>query len=543
MSLRQMMERDQKLVVPRGVSRREFLKWAALVGAGTASTMFMGCGPRAEEPTPPSGPEPAKPAPAPEFPRGTMRILQGVDTESMDPHVTTSGAGRGILWSVYEGLGTREPSTMATIPWLAKSVAVLKDDLWELKLRDDVVFHNGERFNAEIVKANIERYADPATGNVYASLLSPVTSVKVVDDYTVQVGTDGPHAVMWEVFCEDRLFMMPMSLIKGQQDPKTTAIGTGAYRFVDWTPGERVVVEATDEHFSDQPRMERIIWRPVPEASTRVIELKTGAAELITNVPAVQVSEIPDNIQSIPVTGPNFIVLNIDHPAMSDVRVRQAMNYAVDKQGMINTIMRGFADITNGPLGVGTLGYDPTLEPYPYDPDKAMQLLRDAGWGQGFDIVLASPDGRYPNDKTLCESIGAQWNAVGINTHVRVMEWGTFVEGVLGRGLDAYFFRQGGTLTDATVRINLHSKATKGGGPWHGYVNEEVDRIIDEAPKSMDADKREAMYKRLNQIVRDDAVWVYLHQYHDIYGVASTVQNFRPRPDGLIVLHDMYMKS
>lgn len=528
------------------LTRRRFLQLSSLVGAGTAAGLLWGCAPATVEES--TGDQPAgemAEAVAPDVPTGEIILVQGVDAESLDPHVTTSGASKGMMWAMYDKLLERSPE-MEVIPWLATGWEVIDDTTWEFTLRDEVYFHNGEKFGAEHVRDTIERFKDPNLENVYAAQLAPVLEVEVVDPLTVRMITDGPFALLAEVlaeYCE----ILPTAITGGEVDPQQEAIGTGPYAFVEWTPGDRMVMEAAEnEHFSGQPLMERLIWRPVSEGTTRVVELKTGQAHVITPVDPVQVAELEaeasTEVKTFRQLASQIIVLNeLKVEALQDVRVRQALNYATDVSTIISTVMQDAVYQLAGPFGPGIPGHDPDMEPYPYDPNRARELLAEAGYEDGFELTLVSPNGRYLNDALASEAIAGMWSEIGVTTTVQVMDWSPFVEGVLGKTHDAFFFQQVGPLLDATLSINFH--AGNEGAAWQGYNNEEVDQIIDEAVTTLDAEERNAMYMRLGQIVYEECPWVFLWNQQGIFGVRNEVESWEPYQDGVIRLGGMFLAS
>ncbi len=399
-------------------TRREFLQKAALTGigialSGAAAGLFA---PRAF----------AAPA-SPLNPIGNLLIVQGVDAESLDPHVTTSGASKGMMWAMYDKLLERSPD-MKIIPWLATSWRVLNDTTWELKLRDNVYFHNGEKFGAEHVRDTITRFKSPNLRNVYAGQLRPVKDVEVVNPLTVRIHTDGPFALLAEVLS---LYgeILPKAITSGEVDPTKRAIGTGPYKFTEWIPNQRMVMDFVDRrHFGGQPKVRRLVWRPVPEAATRLVELKTAAAHLITPVDPIQIPELEatKNVEIIAFRqlASQIIVLNsLKVRAFQDARVRQAMNYATDVDTLIKTVMRGAAYRLASAFGPGIPGYDDSLRAYAYEPDRARQLLSEAGFRDGFEVTLMTPEGRYLNDRLASEAIAAMWSRVGVRTRVQVMDW------------------------------------------------------------------------------------------------------------------------
>jgi peptide/nickel transport system substrate-binding protein len=293
-------------------------------------------------------------------------------------------------------------------------------------------------------------------------------------------------------------------------------------------------------HFSGQPKLAKLTWRPIAESATRVVELKTGNAQLVTPIDPIQVPEVQAEPTARVVTfrqiSSQVVVLNQQKvKPFADKAVRQALNYATDVDTLVKSVMQGAAYRLAGPFGPGLSGYDDTLQPYPYDPDKARSLLAQAGFPNGFEVTLVSPDGRYLNDKLASQAIASMWSKVGVNTKVQVMEWSQFVQGVVtGKSHDAFYFQQGGIPLDATVSVNFHSG--KKGAAWQGYTNPEADRIIDDAVRTLDAEKRNTMYKQLARTIYEDAPWVFLWNQQGIYGLQKRVQAWEPHVDGIIRL-------
>jgi peptide/nickel transport system substrate-binding protein len=525
-----------------GLSRRRFLQLTGLVGVGAATGVLSACAPVAPSAEPAAAGDAAA---APSGPSGELVIVQGVDAESLDPHVTTSGASKGMMWAMYDKL-LEWSSDMQVIPALATEWSVVDDTTWEIKLRESVTFHNGETFGAEHVRDTITRYKNPDLKNVYAAQLAPVTEVEVVDPLTVRMKTEAPFALLAEVlasYCE----ILPRAILDGEVDPAQQAIGTGPYKFVEWTPGESMVMEAVEQpHFTGQPLLQKLTWRPVAEGATRVVELKTGEAHIITPVDPLQVAELEADegteVLAFRQLSSQIIVLNSQKvEALQDARVRQALNYATDVDTIITTVMNNAAYRLAGPFGPGIPGHDPDLQPYAYDPEKAKALLAEAGYADGFDLVLTSPNGRYLNDKLASEAIAGMWSEIGVRTTVQVMDWSPFVEGVLGKTHDAFFFQQVGVLLDATVSINFHSG--KKGAAWQGYDNATANQLIDDAPKTLDAAARNDLYKQLGQLIYDECPWVFLWNQQGLFGVRQEVEDWAPHQDGVIRLGGMRLAA
>ena len=560
------------------MNRREFVRLGGLLGLSMGGSVLAACAPNAPAqptaaaaaPKPTTAPAPAAttapapaattaqtqvvttapapaattaPAPAATAataPSGTLTIAQGVDAESLDPYVTTSGASKGMLWTIYDRLIYRDLD-LALKPGLATSWKAVDDSTWELKLRQGVTFHNGEPFDANSVKFSFARFVDPTIKNGYATLLKPVTEVQIVDPYTVHIKTSEPFAELIETLSA-YLEMLPP---KAAADPNAVAsqpIGTGAYRFVSWTPNDRFVVQAAGPHWIGSPRMQQVVFRPIPDSTARINELKSGGVDIITNVPPLDLSTLQGatGITLARATNAGSIIL-IPSLLNTDVfktkEVRQALQYAIDKDQLIKVVLRGEAVPMSSPFPKGVAGgYVEGLAPYPYDPDKAKALLAQAGYPDGFSFNFKAPDGRYLQDKAVAQAIAGQLAKVGIKAELETVEWSTYVQGIVGRKYDLFLLSQGGLQVGPAVQTNWSSRIK--GIAWQGYTNPTVDGLIDGAAKQVDSQQRIATYEQLMRIAWDDSPWIYLYHQQDIYGVGSRVKNFRPTSEAVVLLGD-----
>ena len=553
--------------------RREFLRISVFVGAGAATGLLAACAPGAPAtPTTPPAAAPTSPpaaaaqpttapagaqapaatsAPAalpagqaaPASATGTLTVVQGADITTTDPF-QVQGI-RGMHTSMYDTLVVRD-ANFKIVPWLATSWENPDDNTWLFHLRPGVKFHNGETFNANTVKWSFERFVAPETQNIYASMLAPVAQVDAVDDATVRITTRSPFPALLENLAYG-VYMGPPDTMKQQgADFFKHPVGTGPYKFVSWSPGEKLVVEAAGPHFGGDAKIKTVVWQPVTEGSTRIAQLRTGEADLITSVSPQQVADI-DGQPGIKVTklpSQSFLVLimNSGRPPFNDQRVRQAMNFAIDKEAIIKTLLGGNGTVLPAPAGPAHEGYDASLGViYPYNPDKAKQLLADAGLGNGFSITLDTPDGRYLQDKAIAEAVGGMLARVGVQVKVNPYEWGAFVKLLGDKTSDILLIQQGGSTTDSLLPTCFSSKIK--GLPWLGYNNPEADALIDKARTTVNYDERYKTYGQLIKLLQQDAPWVYLHYQTNIFGVRDRVQGFVPRPDGEIQVQPMSVSA
>ncbi len=474
-------------------------------------------------------------------PKDELRVVIPWTPENLDPTMNLSSIRAQVGVSLFDSLVGRD-SEKRIVPELAESWKLLDDNTWQFRLRRGVVFHNGEPFNAEAVRFTLQRVLDPNQKSPNRANIAEITKVEVVDDFTVKLVTRQPYAPLLNRLIDFPIVPPKYTAEKGNQGFSLHPVGTGPFRFVELVKDDRLVVEAFDRHWRGAPRIRRIVFRPIPEPFTRTAALRNGEVDVITNVPpnlARELERVPGiKVQRVPSTWMIYLGLNAFKKPLSDVRVRQALNYASDVDTIIKTVLEGNGRRTPGPLTPHMFGYDPGVKGYPYDPAKARRLLAEAGYPDGLDIILDAPEGRYQGDKEVAEALAGQWQKAGFRPKVQVAEWGAYFKRYLAKQFpDAYLLGLGGPMQDGDELFNLVS--SKGRGLY--YKNEKVDMLFDSGRSTMDPAKRRKIYADLAKAMVDDATWVFLMQQVDIYAMRDRV-DWTPRPDQWMPLHGASLK-
>jgi peptide/nickel transport system substrate-binding protein len=543
----------------RCVRRRDFIRMTALFGLSGA--VVAACAPAAPAAAPTSAaigklpatdaPAAAKPAEAPAKtapstapdaavkPSGEITIAQGVDAESLDPMVTTNAGSRSMMKALFDSLIVLD-SNLAPQPALATSWENPNDTTWRFKLRQGVKFHDGSPFNAEAVKYSLERFVDPNTKNPNANDLKPIKEIKVVDDATIDLITDGPWAAMLNT--QYNVTMVSPSAIQAAGDQVgKKPVGTGQYRFVEWVPGERLVMEANPDYWGPKAKLQRITWKPIPETSTRLVALRTGQADLISNVPPQLAGELnqPDlKLEKVPGI---IITIMFNHAVkpFDEVKVRQALNHAVNVDEIIQFVLGGAATRLASATKPGMLGHDPDLKPYAYDPELAKKLLAEAGYPNGLEVTLDAPNGRYLNDKAVAEAVAGQLAKIGVNMKVNIPEWNALVQKIVKQEAQCFLI---GTVEPAT-EIAFPRTFKSGGSMYQSYKNNEALDLIDRANRTLDRTERDKLFRQANHLVQKDAPWLFLYAQQDTFGLRARLQGFEARPDPYIIVRDMSVTS
>lgn len=540
----------------RTLSRRALVRNTAILGLSlpAASALLAACGGGSDDAgtTPPAqsgGEATSTTSPSssgdsgdsatPASPSGPQEIViaQGLDPETLDPHATTVAASENIGTLVAERFVEYDYEKNEIVPVLAEEWRAVDDRTWEIKLRQGITFTNGEPMDAEAAKFSLERIQTMPheTGR---RLTSEGLAIEIVDDHTLLLTTEEPFPFM--IFELGRVSIVPPKYLQevGDQEYGLKPVGTGPFVVQEWVKGDHVTLVRNEDYWGDLPALTKVTYRAIPEPSSRTAALQTGEADLITLVSLSDIPTIEDdpNLEIVAHTSNRSMFVRFDRsdPRLQDVRVRQAFNYAVDKEAIVEDLLLGYGVVLDGqPVGRHILGHNPDLEPYPYDPDKAKQLLDEAGFDFNTPITLYTPHGRYVADKETTEAIAGMLEAVGVQVDIQVLEWGVWIGKYNDRTLTPMTFIGIHTVyPDAFTLLNLHVSGTIGGM----YNNPEYDAIMQQAAVTVDPDERIQLYHQALQIMRDDPGILFLHQQQDIYAINKRVQGWKPRPDEFINL-------
>jgi len=474
-------------------------------------------------------------------PQGELRVGIPWTPENLDPTMNLSSIRAMVGVTMFDSLVGRDADNRI-VPQLAESWRLVDDTTWQLKLRRSVVFHDGEPFNAEAVRFTFQRVLDPEQKSPNRANMAEIARVDVIDDYTVNLVTRQPYAPLINRLLDFPIVPPRYAAEKGNQGMALRPVGTGPYRFVELVKDDRLVVEAFDRHWRGAPRIRRVVYKPIPEPFTRAAALRNNEVDLITTIPPNLARELEGvggiRAQRVPSSWIIYLGLNAFKKPLSDVRVRQALNYATDVDAIVKNVLEGNGRRLEGPLTPQMFGYDASVKGYPHDPARARKLLAEAGYPDGLEITLESPAGRYQGDKEIAEALGGQWQKAGFRPRVQVAEWGAYFKRYLGKQFqDAYLLGLGGPMQDADELYNLVS--SKGRGLY--YKNERVDALFDLGRGTMDMAKRRHVYRDLARAMVEDATWVFLLQQVDIYASRDRL-TWTPRPDQWMPLHDASIK-
>jgi peptide/nickel transport system substrate-binding protein len=462
------------------------------------------------------------------------------DPINMSPWLPNSMTGYSMHYHVHEPVIFRDEN-MELTPVLAESWEQVEPTTLQLNLRQGVMFTNGEELTSEAVKFSYEKVLDEGHGALWRGMIASISEIETPDDYTVLLHTPEPNrALLRNLTLVGIMTENIFDEIGG--DWATNAIGTGPYKFVEFRPAERLVLERNDDYWGDLAATRRLDIRVITETGTRVSALQTGEVLVVNNVPPDQVDRIEQDpnleIMSTPTARIVYLGIRVDREPFDDVRVRQAINYAVNAEEIVEGLFLGLTDAADGPLAPMVYGAKNDFGVWPYDPDRARELLEEAGVSQGQRIVLGTPDGRYIQDRQVSEAVAGYLAEVGFDVDFRAAEFGEFQNEVL-RGAESEYdlhLLAWGVINmepDYQLRAHFHSEWTD---TRTGYGNPEVDELLDNAAASVDDDDQALEYLHAAQeIIWEECPWIWLYYQPEIHGVNTRVSGYTPRPDEYIL--------
>lgn len=491
-------------------------------------------------------------------PPNVLVVGQIAEPKSLDPHAVTAVNDFRILVNLYDGLTRYRDGTLEPEPSLAESWEVSDDGtVYTFTLREDVTFHDGTPFNAEAVKFNFDRMLDEDhpyhdTGPFpLAFYFSAVEEVTVIDEFTVEFRLGEPYApFLSNLAYPTGLIVSPAAVMEHGADFGRNPSGTGAYSFVEWQPNTQVTIQRNADWWDGAPDLEGIVYRPITDANTRIAEMLSGGIDVMVEVPPDSLAQFRDggDFNVYEQAGPHvwFLILNMKEGPFAEKAVRQAANYAIDKTAIVENILQGTAEVAAGPTPPAfAWAYNEELEPYPHDPDRARELLEEAGYdGETVTFYVTEGGSGMLDPVAMGTAIQADLEAVGMDVEIETYEWNTFL-GRVNPGLEgkadmaemAWMTNDPDTLPFLALRTEAWPE--EGGFNSGYYSNPEVDALLEQARRATDQDERAELYKQMQQIVQEDAPWVFVANWKQNAVTTAAVENFKLQPSFFLMLQDV----
>lgn len=438
------------------------------------------------------------------------------------------------------------------VPSLAESWEVVDETTWRFHLREGVSFHNGEPFNAESVKWTVDFNIDPDNNRMAGTTgrgLRDVVAAEVVDEHTVDLITEAPSAVL-----PANLTIVDMLPAKyygevGSEAFNDAPVGTGMFKYVDWRRDEYIRLEANEDYWGGAPTIQELEFRIIPEASARMAALRAGEVDMADRVPPEQADTLEqEGFQVVPtVFGQSWTIMmgreTQRAEPLEDVRVRRALNYAIDQDALVDDLTQGWARKLEGQLAApDTFGHNPDVEAFPYDPEKAAELLEEAGYGDGFTVPFKCTQGRYFMDKECCEVVAAQLAEVGVTTDLEILESAVWAERFLNNTLDEGGLWVIGWNTLPAMDVTISYVFWTSQYPFQIWESEEFEELYVEQASTLEAEDRLPILHRMAEVLKEEAAAIFLYELPTAYGMDPGVQGMAFRPDGSIDISEAYIE-
>jgi peptide/nickel transport system substrate-binding protein len=552
---------DARIATDRQISRRRVLQSAATVGAvAAAGPLAYTRSALAQESTP---------APEGETPRSGGTVILGYIDEppTMDPRVSGSAKATNLLVNVFDTLVSLDRETGEILPGLATSWEASEDGAsYTFHLRDDVLFHDGTPFNAEAVKYTFDSIMDPELKSLTAiGYLGPYDNTEVVDEFTVTVNFSEPYAAFMNTVSTTPLAPVSPTAAEsmGPVEFARAPVGTGPFKMTDWQQQVSMTFERNPDYnwpvgvykHEGPAYIDQLVVNFIPEASTLTGSLSSGQLTIADGILPQDIAGFQSNpefqvlLPSVP-GSPQILPINAAKFPTDDLAVRQAINYAIDTETIIDTLFFGTLKPAKGPLASSTWTYNPAVEEYfPYDPERATQLLTDAGWVMGSGGVLEK-DGQplvleyittSGQAADVAELVQAYLSMVGIQTNLQILEYAATAELMLDGA--HHIARIGYTGTDPIALSTLYHSRNIPGTNFNRTMKPDpaLDEMLDAAASETDREARAQMYMDIQTYIMDQALLIPLWEQTIFWGASAKLRGLHPMALGQIPFYDAWL--
>jgi peptide/nickel transport system substrate-binding protein len=478
----------------------------------------------------------------------TLIIAQNFDPQSLWPNFGTSSDNVNAGSIITQPLFWANPRSKKVEPLLAESYQQESPTSFKISLRKNVSFTNGEKMDADAVISAITVIRDPKLAPAYANVARYIAGTEKVDDNTVRITTTNAYPAFELLLTQ--LYITPPKYWAsvGRDGFGQKPIGTGPYQLTQWQKDNQLILDKNPNYWGQAPEgVDRVVLRPVPDDTARAAGLQSGEFDITS---ALSLADVPqlESDPAVQIIGvPSFRIFSISlssldrHPSpIQNKMVRQALNYAIDKQSIIKNVLFNRARPLSGQfLRDDQIGFDPSIKDYPYDPEKAKKMLADAGFPNGFEVTFKFPTGRYAQDREVSEAVAGMLQKVGVKSNMISLEPGEFLRQMVNRELAPIAFVGYAPGDDPDLQVSQYRSDWR-----YSYVqNKQIDELIDAGARELDPQKRKDIYQRLSKLMWDEAPAIFLYQGMDFYGTSTRVKNFMPTGDQKLPLYGIKLEQ
>jgi ABC-type transport system substrate-binding protein len=481
----------------------------------------------------------------------TLVIGIAADPTGFDPEAVLNNTSGFVMATVYDSLVRYKTGTTEVVPGLAEKWDVSADGLtYTFHLRKGVTFHDGSPFNAKTYIQGIDRLLNKQspdsifnTGPVESMIdftYEDVTSYRAIDDDTVEFKLKQPSAALLASLAMVwNGVVSPTAVSKFGKDFRNHPTGSGPFVFREWRQRDQIVLDANANYWGGKPKVDHLVFKEYPDPQAALLALKRGDIQILGDVSAQSIAALKGDANVQLVTQPGLAISGVGMPndtaPFTDKRVRQALNYAIDRDAIDKALFQGLAVPMTSPLPESQWGFDSSLKGYTYDPDKAKKLLEEAGFKPGMKVEFLtynSPRGYNPAGPDLATAIQGYLQKIGIEADVRKVDMGANLA-TIRSGKYQGMFMVGWTGDngdpDNFVGELFHSKNIPVGNTAR-YRNPEVDKLLEQAVKESDPQKRLALYSQIQKTILDDAPWIFVNSVLQVRAIRKEVKGYTLNP-------------
>lgn len=474
--------------------------------------------------------------------KDSLVVAMASDAKSLDPQTVNDVASSNVIAQIYETL-VQINDKGEIVPMLAESFKQVDDVTYEFKLKKGVKFQNGEEMKASDVKFSFERASKQA---IIAHIMGAIdtTSFKTPDDYTISFKIKKASSGFLAGLTHTGASILSEKAVKEEGDSfGMKPVGTGPFKFVSWSKGNKVELARFDDFHGTKPKFSKLTIKVIPEATNRTIELESGGVDIAYDIPASDLSRVQENskLQLLRVADNStaYMAMNTQKKPFNDVKVRQAISYAIDTKAVVKTAFRGVGNAAVGPISPNIKYSDKSLQVHEYNVQKAKELLKEAGYPNGFKTTIWTNDKKERTD--MATVIQSELKEVGITVDIKVMEWGAYLT-ELAKGTQDMFILGWVCQTpdpDMAVYSPFYSGNAGAGGNMSFLKDSKLDDLILKGRTMKDSDERKEVYYDIQKEIKDQAPWVFLNNGEQIAGASKSVKGFKPSPAGYHILYNV----
>ena len=471
----------------------------------------------------------------------TLTYASTNDAVGLSPIMTNDSASSSVIEQVYETLFNRNPETGEVEPNLAESYETPDANTWVFKLKEGINFHDGTPFNAEAVKYTFDKLRDPATAAPRASLLEPVEAITVVDENTLEIKTKYPYGSFLAALSHSNTSIVSPTADQ-KQDLMNQPVGTGPFKFVSWTPGDKIELESNEDYRDGAPSIKKVTYRVVPEVNTAISMLQTGEVQFIDAVPTEQVKRLESmkDVEMVKKDGTPVYYLTVNHEKeiSKDAKFREAIASAIDRDAFVSKL-NGLGVRSDSVVGPEVFGHEDSADTAgtPYDLEAAKELVKANGYGDQPIKLLAANRGNYT---LMAEIVQAQLTEAGFKVEIESMEWAAFLDAARAGQYDLTFMSWSNVTGDGSELLypNFHSDNI-GNSNFGRYNNAEFDELVTASRTTVDQDERKELINQANQLMIEENAVVVM--YHGVVTAATSksVKGLQIDPNGQWSLYNV----